>query len=72
MLKVKRLELTKELEYDDTSESPALTLQWPGGVSQTLRALDLVDCELKATDDLRCFHVSDETYQTVMDLTGQL
>ena len=53
------MELAKDLEYDDSVDSPTLTLYWPGGVKQKLRALDMIDCELKAGDSLNNFYVSE-------------
>ena len=53
------MELAKDLEYDDSVDSPTLTLYWPGGVKQKLRALDMIYCELKAGDSLNNFYVSE-------------
>ena len=59
LIQVKRTELAKDLEYDDSVDSPTLTLYWPGGVKQKLRALDMIYCELKAGDSLNNFYVSE-------------
>ena len=55
------MELAKDLEYDDSVDSPTLTLYWPGGMKQKLIALDMIDCELKAGDSLNNFYVSERS-----------
>ena len=51
--------------FDNTGDTPTLTLHWPSlegtssaDIHQTLKMLDIVQCELTAGKDLMQFNVS--------------